>query len=111
MKVAVVGSRNRTISPTELANYLPDNTDCIVSGGARGIDRCAALYAHTRGVRLIEILPDYPRYGHSAPIRRNGEIVELADYVLIFWDGTSPGSRNVIQRCRDTGTPYRIELL
>ena len=58
-----------------------------------------------------EILPDYPHYGHSAPIRRNAEIVELADYVLIFWDGTSPGSRNVIQRCRDTGTPYRIELL
>ena len=39
MKVAVVGSRGLTVR--NLKKYLPEETTEIVSGGARGIDRCA----------------------------------------------------------------------
>ena len=39
MKVAVIGSRGLTVE--NLGDYLPEGTDEIVSGGARGIDALA----------------------------------------------------------------------
>ena len=42
MKVAVVGSRNMNIN---IAKYMPENIELIVSGGASGIDALAEGYA------------------------------------------------------------------
>lgn len=98
MKVAVVGSRNLKV--TNLGDYLPDGTDEIVSGGARGIDSCARAYAVANGLRLTEFLPDYDTYGRSAPIIRNITIIDYADEVIAFWDGDSHGTKFVIDNCR-----------
>ena len=98
MKVAVIGSRNLTVS--DLAQYLPTGTTEIVSGGARGIDTCAKTYALSHGLKLTEFLPDYRRYGKSAPLRRNLQIIDYADTVIALWDGHSRGTAFVIDRCR-----------
>ena len=97
MKVAVVGSRNLTIN--NLGDYLPKDTTEIISGGARGIDRCARAYAKSHNIKLTEFLPDYERYGRSAPLQRNLQIIRYADMVLAFWDGKSHGTRFVIENC------------
>ena len=106
MKVAIVGSRGLALQ--DFNPYLPDETTEIVSGGAKGIDQCAACYAKTHGLTLTEFKPDYPRYGKAAPLKRNLEIVNNADYVLIFWDGASRGSRFVADACEKSGKPYRV---
>ena len=97
MKVAIIGSRNLTIS--NLGEYLPPETTEIVSGGARGIDTCARTYARAHDIALREFHPDYARYGHAAPLRRNQQIVDYADMVLAFWDGQSRGTAHVINIC------------
>ena len=83
MKVAVVGSRGLYIR--DLGRYLPPDTSEIVSGGAAGVDTSARDYAIAHGLRLTEFRPDYARYGRSAPLRRNRQIVEYADLVLLGW--------------------------
>lgn len=98
MKVAVIGSRGLKVS--DLGKYLPEGTTEIVSGGARGIDTCAREYAQAHGIKLTEFLPDYERFGRSAPLRRNLEIIDYADTVIAFWDGTSRGTKYVIDKCR-----------
>ena len=105
MKIAVVGSRS--IASVDLSPYLSD-CDEIVSGGARGIDTCAAEYAKAHGIKLTEFLPEYERYGRGAPIVRNRLIVDYADQILIFWDGKSRGTTSVIQYAKDLEKPYRI---
>lgn len=109
MKVAIVGSRTREIF--NLEDYLPEGVDTIISGGAVGMDRCAARYAHKHGIRLIEILPDYKSYGRAAPIKRNVEIIEAADLVIAFWDGKSKGTEFVIKHCKKINKPIRVELI
>lgn len=106
MKVAVVGSRNLTIN--NLGDYLPKDTTEIVSGGARGIDRCARAYAKTHNIRLSEFLPEYERYGRSAPLKRNLQIIRYADMVLAFWDGKSNGTRFVIENCKKENIPIKV---
>lgn len=106
MKVAVIGSRGLIVE--NLEKYLPAGTEEIVSGGARGIDSCAKAYAEKNGLRYTEFLPEYDKYGRAAPIRRNDLIVDYADLVLAFWDGTSRGTGYVIDYCHRTGKPVRI---
>ena len=101
MKTAIVGSRNIVLEERE--RYLPDGIDEIISGGAKGIDRCAREYAKEKAIKLTEFLPEYQRYGRGAPLKRNDRIIDYADMVIVFWDGESRGTRYVIDRCREIG--------
>ena len=80
MKVAVIGSRELQVA--NLGEYLPENTTEIISGGARGVDTSAREYAQHHGLKLTEYLPEYRKYGKSAPLKRNITIIENADLVL-----------------------------
>ena len=106
MKIAVIGSRDLTVK--DLGVYLPENVTEIVSGGAKGIDSCAREYALAHGIKLTEFLPEYSRYGRSAPLKRNIAIIENSDMVLAFWDGKSHGTKFVIDECKKRGVPVKI---
>lgn len=106
MKVAIVGSR--TIEDVDIGRYLNDNCTVIISGRAKGIDSCAAKYANKNQIPLVEILPEYDKYGKAAPIKRNEIIVNMADEVLVFWDGRSKGTLSVIKYCQKTDKPHII---
>lgn len=108
MKVAIIGSRSLKID--NLSEYLPENTTEIISGGARGVDTSAREYAQHHGLKLTEYLPEYRKYGKSAPLKRNITIIENADLVLAFWDGTSRGTKFVIDNCKKRDIPVVVHL-
>ncbi len=107
MKIAVIGSRNITVA--DIGKYI-SGCEEIVSGGAVGVDSCAAEYAKTNGIKLTVFLPQYEKYGRAAPIVRNKEIVDYADKVLAFWNGSSKGTLSVIKYAKKTGKPCEIIL-
>ncbi len=109
MKLAIIGSRELKIKNMEA--YLPPNVEEIVSGGAKGIDRTAADYARQNGVKLTEFLPNYPRYGRGAPLKRNVQIADYADQALAFWDGKSRGTAYTIDLFRQRGKAVTVILL
>ena len=100
MIIGVIGSRDLVVD--ELEKYIPPECEKIVSGGAVGIDKCAADYARKHGIELLEILPDYRKYGKAAPILRNKTIVDESNIVIAFWNGHSKGTKMVIEYCRKT---------
>lgn len=108
MKIAIVGSRSITVN--NLGDYLPENTTEIVSGGAIGVDRSARNYARTHNIKLKEFLPEYERYGRSAPLKRNLQIIDYADEVIAFWDGMSHGTRFVIENAKEKMCRLRFML-
>lgn len=107
MKVAVIGSRS--MHHVELAAYLTDAEE-IVSGGAVGVDTCAAAYAKENGLKLTVFLPEYTRYGRAAPIVRNKQIVDYADRIVAFWDGKSKGTMSVIAYAGKKGKACEVIL-
>ena len=103
MKIAIIGSRN--ITRVDIDKYIEGCSE-IVSGGAKGIDTCAAEYAKVSGVRLTVFLPEYERYGRAAPIVRNKQIVDYADKIVAFWDGSSKGTLSVIRYAQKLGKEW-----
>ena len=106
MKLAIIGSRK--ISVKNIGEYISVDCDEIVSGGAVGVDTCAAEFALKKGIKLTEFLPIYEKYGRGAPIVRNRQIVDYADEVIAFWDGSSRGTLSVIKYCEKQGKPCRV---
>ena len=109
MKIAVV--RSRKITQINLSEYLDSSCTEIVSGGARGVDECARAYACENAIKLQLFLPEYVKYGRGAPILRNRSIVDYSDKVLIFWDGSSKGTKWVIDYCRRTNREYELYVI
>ena len=111
MKIAIIGSREHgNINFEELLkkHMLVLANDTIISGGARGIDTLAAQYARKRGMKLLEFRPDYATFGRGATFVRNRLIVDMADVVIAFWNGTSRGTKYTIEYAKKKYVPIII---
>lgn len=80
----------------------------IVSGGARGPDRWAIVWAKKNNVPYSEHLADWNRWGKSAGFRRNADIVNECERLVAFWDGESKGTKSSIGIARKQKKPRRI---
>lgn len=112
VKVAVVGSRKLSATCYEIVErYVPVGCSEVISGGAVGVDMLAERFARENNLKLTVVRPDYKTFDRTAPLVRNGQIVRMADYVLILWDGASRGTLNVIKTCLERNTPHKLLLV
>ncbi len=115
MKLIIAGSR--TVFPgikdidaagDQLLFVLDDVTE-VFSGGAMGADDAGERWAAHRGIKVVPFLPDYDRHGkYWGPKRRNREMAHFADLALVFWDGHSSGSADMVTRMAARDKPVRV---
>ena len=98
MKLMIAGARS--ITEFNLSAYIPDGVELIISGGADGIDLLAEKYADKKRISKLIMRPRYDLYGKAAPLKRNEIMVDIADAVLVIWDGKSKGSAATIKYAR-----------
>ena len=98
MKLLIVGSRS--ITNFDLTPYIPSDVDTVISGGAHGIDSLAEQYADSHRLSKYIVRPRYDLYGRAAPLKRNEQMVDMADAVLVIWDGRSRGTRYTVRDAR-----------
>lgn len=80
----------------------------IVSGTARGADKLGEQYAKDRGYK-IELFPaDWENKGRTAGYIRNADMADYADALIVFWDGQSKGTLNMIRTAKKKGLDVRI---
>jgi hypothetical protein len=112
MKLGVVGSRSFTDFQRmvfELDKLDLSVSDVIVSGGCpKGADSMAESYARLRKLPLKVLYADWKKLGRGAGLIRNRELVKVCDQIVVFWDGVSRGSANVISNCMASGKPVSI---
>lgn len=101
MKLLIAGSRS--IKTFDLSPYVPPDTDTIICGGADGIDALAEEYADSHRLSKYVLKPRYELYGKAAPLIRNREMIELADSVLVIWDGKSRGTQYTVNYTKKSG--------
>ncbi len=113
MRVAIVGSRDYPDLQAvwkfveRLAARRPDAI--IISGGARGVDTTAATAGRMCGLEVIEHEPEWERLGrYLAPKARNSTIVNDCDVLVAFWDGTSTGTVDSIEKAKQRGIKVQI---
>ena len=106
MKLLIVGSRS--IQDFDLSPYVSAEVDTVISGGAGGIDSLAEQYADLHRLSKHILRPRYDLYGRAAPLKRNEQMVDMADAVLIVWDGCSKGTQYTLKYAQKMNKPTTL---
>ena len=106
MKLLIVGSRS--ITDFDLSPYVSTDVDTIISGGASGIDNLAEQYADSHCLSKCIIRPRYDLYGRAAPLKRNEQMVDMCDAVLVIWDGRSKGTQYTLKYIKKLNKPITL---
>lgn len=99
MRLIIAGSRDITNEhivqeAIELTNLWPITE--IVLGGARGVDKLGEQWAEQEVIAVKAFPADWKQYGAQAGILRNIQMAEYADALIAIWDGSSPGTKHMI---------------
>ena len=106
MTLCIVGSRS--IQSFDISPYVASDVDTVISGGADGIDRLAEQYADLHRLSKYILRPRYDLYGRVAPLKRNEQMVHMADCVLVIWDGRSKGAQYTLRYAKKTNKPITL---
>ena len=68
----------------------------IIEGGANGADTLGRRWAELNNIKCVTIRADWKQHGKSAGPKRNHEMAKLGKALVAFWDGKSPGTKNMI---------------
>ena len=87
MKLAIVGTRNPGVTYQEWEKLLldkinPDEIQMVISGGAKGVDTFAKLFAARHHKPYMEFAPQYDVYGRYETFMRNNHILKDASTVI-----------------------------
>ena len=84
----------------------------VVCGCAPGADRAGERWAEARKINLHhepitrQLIERHGKY--LAPKMRNRAMAERGDYAIVFWDGTSGGSADMVCRMVARGKPVEV---
>ncbi len=111
MKIIVAGSRIITSYSTVEAILDPfkEKFSELVSGGARGIDRLAETWGVKNAVPIKQFLPDYDRFGISAPHKRNEMMAKYGEMLVAIYPkgNLTAGTRSMIKYATAEGIEVR----
>ena len=116
MKLIIAGSRTVWPDDIDIDNAIyehyrsVDAVSEVVSGKCRdGADACGERWAKARGKHVTPFPADWDGpYKKAAGKLRNREMADYADAALVFWDGMSSGSADMVCRMVARGKPVRV---
>lgn len=109
MKVLIVGSRS--IKNYDISEHIPPETELIISGGAEGADSIAEKYADKHKISKLILRPKYGKYGKAAPLKRNELMVDIADEIIVLWDGISRGTKYTVEYAKKMNKTVKIVII
>lgn len=114
MKLIIAGGRDfkdadvfTTAMVAWIGKYgMPDE---IVSGKCpTGADAIGESWAKSNSVPLKTFEANWNLHGQSAGPKRNTKMAQYADAAIVFWDGVSRGSHNMIRQMKKIGKQLTV---
>lgn len=87
----------------------------VVSGKAPGVDFLGELWARNNSIPVVPFYAQWAIGKKAGHIRNRDMALYLAShspsFAIIIWDGSSPGTANMISQLVKNEIPYRVEEL
>lgn len=114
MKIIIAGTRNFTDKHLLFCqmDWFVTKFDLryfsVVSGTAEGADRLGEEWADQRNIDCERFPPDWNKHGKAAGPIRNAQMADAADICVVFWDGKSKGTKNMIETALSKGLLVKV---
>ena len=83
----------------------------VISGDAPGVDKLGEEWADARGIAIERFRADWTRLKRAAGPIRNGQMADAAEALVGVWDGSSPGTKDMIQKARKRGLRVHLHIV
>lgn len=114
MKCIIAGGRNDHVSSDQITEAIAKagyKVTEVISGAATGIDSDGEKWATAHSIPTTLFPALWDTHGKKAGPIRNKEMASYADCLIAFWNGKSPGTKNMIDNMRRLKKPiYIVEL-
>ena len=110
MKVAIVGSRHFS-EPDRVNDYVNSlvRGASIITGSASGVDAAATKAARAKGIPVKVMPASFDEIADaSRSAARNQRLIDACDVLVAFWDGSSKGTRDTIERALQSGKEVHV---
>ena len=99
MRTIIAGSRsitdyNTVVDAVQSSSITPS---VIISGTARGVDQLGERYGTEHGIPIERYPAQWKKYKQRAGFIRNVQMGEVADALILVWDGQSNGSKHMLE--------------
>ena len=108
MRTIVAGSRGFSDYELLTRTLLEHSISTIISGTAPGADRLGERFAVEHNLAIERYPAAWDRYGKSAGYQRNMLMAQKADALIAFWDGSSPGTKHMIDIAHGYGLKVTV---
>lgn len=105
MRTIIAGSRDITDQSVVDSAILESgfSVTSVVCGEARGVDLLGKRWANKQKVPVMSFPAQWNLHGRSAGFVRNTEMAENADALIAIWDGSSRGTKMMIDIAKKKG--------
>jgi len=83
----------------------------VLVGDARGVDALVYSYCKEHSIPVTVYRAKWNFHGIKAGLIRNDEMLRDCDYVICIWDGSSRGTKYVMDRAEKLGRPFTFILV
>ena len=107
MKTIIAGGRD-IFDPSILEEAIVESgfrITSVVCGGATGVDTLGEEWANNKSLKVEYYYPDWKNHGKAAGMIRNRKMAENAEALIAIWNGSSKGTKNMIE------TALKLNLL
>lgn len=88
---------------------LSNQTDIqIVCGMAKGADLMGKRYCQEKNFKIAEFPADWDGLGKKAGFMRNEQMADHSNALIAFWDGSSKGTKHMIDLATKKGLKVKI---
>ena len=105
MRLAIVGSRNfhdyQSFKTAVLKVLNGIKPEVIISGGCRGTDKMAEVFAKENSIEVLIFPADCEQFGKGGFLLRNTEIVNACTHMIAFPSRTGRGTQDSIRKAKD----------
>jgi len=108
MKTVIAGGRNFT--DYKLLKWFcnMETITRVFCGGASGADKLGRQWAESKDIPVDSYPANWKLYGRAAGPIRNQDMAHDCDRVIVFWDGKSKGTQNMIESAQALRKPVTI---
>ncbi len=104
MKVIIAGGRdfsNYPLLKQKCDYYLQNHKNItILCGKAKGADTLGEYYGIENKFKIEYYPAKWDIHGKASGVIRNKEMANKADALILFWDGKSKGSKNMLEEAK-----------
>ena len=110
MKIIIAGSRSLHDYQLLCQTLAPERHRItqVLTGGARGAELLGYRWAWKHAVKHQRFRANWERFGKAAGVRRNHQLAQAGDVLVVFGNTTSPGTAHLIQCMQQLGKPVVV---